>query len=335
LTPGEKAGWVSDSTVGEFEKYSADLAWKYRDDVTNWVVLNEPVNSMLTSYFSIPGTTGFPPAVMRPDLVAEGLRNEAAAYSAAYDIIHDLDPDANVGFALSMFAWRAANPTNPLDVQAAAQFSDFYNRWFPNAVINGQVDANFNGVIDPGETHAELIGKADFFGVNYYGQGTVAGFAGSPSPDMPLLNGFPQFANLLNVLLGGCPGEECSDTPLIIKPSGLRDMIDIADSYHLPLWISENGLADADDDKRASYTVRHLAVVANAINDGIDIRGYISWSLMDNLEWILGYGLKFGLYSFDPVTLERTPRPSLAVFHQITTGNAIPADVFQQYVKAP
>ena len=334
-TPGQKAGWISDSTVTEFEKYSAYLAWKYKDEVTNWVVLNEPVNSMLTSYYSIPGTTGFPPAVSRPDLVAKGLLNEAAAYSAAYDIIHQLDPDANVGFALSMFAWRGADLTDPVDVQAAAQFSDFYNKWFPDAVIRGQVDANFNGVIDPGETHPELVGRADFFGVNYYGQGTVVGYGGSPSPSMPLLNGFPQFANLLNVLLGGCPGEECSDTPLIIKPSGLRDMIDIAASYQLPLWISENGLADADDDTRASYIVRHLAVVADAIDDGIDIRGYISWSLLDNLEWILGYGLKFGLYSYDPDTLVRTPRESLAVLRQITTDNAISASLFQQYVTAP
>ncbi len=261
LTPQEKAGWVSDSTVSEFEKYSAYLAWKFGDEVTNWIVLNEPMNSMIPAYFAIPFTTGFPPAVLRPDLMAKGLLNQAAAYSASYDIIHQLDPDANVGAALSMWEWRGANPASAIDQQAAAQFSDFFNKWFPDAVIKGEVDANFDGVIEPDEIHPELAGRMDFFGVNYYGLGSVIGFGGSPFPSIPVLTGYPQFATLLNVLIGGCPAEECSDTPEMIKPSGLRDMIDIAASYGKPLWITENGLADADDSRRASYLVRHLAVV--------------------------------------------------------------------------
>ncbi len=333
-TPEQEGGWVSHSTVAEFEKYAAYLAWKYGNQVTDWIVLNEPMNSMIPAYYGVPFGTGFPSGVFRPDLMAKGLLNQAAAYSASYDIIHWFDDDANVGAALSMFDWRAANATSVIDQQAAARFSDFFNTWFPDAVIKGEVDADFDGVIEPDEIHPELAGKADFFGVNYYGQGSVIGWGGSPFGSMPVLTGYPQFSNLLNVLLGGCPAEECSDAPTVIKPGGMRDMIDIAASYGIPLWITENGLADASDSQRASYLVRHLAVVNKAIGDGIDIRGYISWSLLDNLEWILGYGEKFGLYSWDPVTLERTARPTVAVLNQITTGNSIPAALFQQYVIA-
>lgn len=333
-TPEEQGGWVSDSTVAEFEKYTAYLAWKYGDQVTDWIVLNEPMNSMMPAYYGIPFGTGFPSGVFRPDLMAKGLLNQAAAYSGSYDIIHQLDEDANVGAALSMFDWRPENATSAIDQQAAVQFSDFFNTWFPNAVIRGEVDANFDGVIAADEIHPELANKADFFGVNYYGQGSVIGWGGSPFASMPLLTGYPQFANLINVLVGGCPAEECSDAPTVIKPSGMRDMLDIAASYGIPLWITENGLADATDTQRSSYLVRHLAVVNKAINDGVDIRGYISWSLLDNLEWILGYGEKFGLYSWDPVTLERTARSTVAVLNQITTTNSIPAELFQQYVKA-
>lgn len=333
-TPQEEGGWVSNSTVAEFEKYSAYLAWKFGDQVSNWVVLNEPMNSMIPAYFGVPFGTGFPPAVLRPDLMAVGMRNQAAAYSASYDAIHQLDDDANVGLALSMFNWRGTNPASPIDQQAAQQFGEFFNTWFPNAVIKGEVDANFDGAIGADEVHPDLAGKADFFGINYYGQGTVLGFGGSPFAKVPLLNGYPQFANLLNVVLGGCPAEECSEAPLIVKPSGLRDVIDIAASYGKPVWITENGLDDGDDSLRSSYLVRHLAVINEALRDGVDIRGYISWSLLDNLEWILGYGPKFGLYSVDPVTLERIPRPSAAVYRAITTGNAISAELFQQYVKA-
>ena len=72
---------------------------------------------------------------------------------------------------------------------------------------------------------------------------------------------------------------------------------------------------------------------AKAIADGMDIRGYTAWSLTDNLEWVLGYDPKYGLYSYDPATLERTPRPSVGLIHDIFAGNAISADVFRTYVK--
>lgn len=331
-TPTGAAGWVSADTVTEFEKYAAYLAWKFGPQVTDWVVLNEPVNSMLTSYYAIPLATNFPPALSRPDLVAAGLRNQAAAYSASYDLIHRFDDDARVGFALNMYSWRPADPENPRDQQATATFSDFYNRWFPDAVIRGEVDADFDGVITADERHPELAGKADFFGVNYYSQGIVVGWPGPADPVMPRVAGYPQFAPLINVVAGGCPTAECSDTAQIIRPAGLRDVLDIADSYGIPLWVTENGLADADDDQRPSYVVRHLAVLHRAIADGMDIRGYTAWALTDNLEWVLGYDPKYGLFSYDPVTLQRTARPSVGLMHDIFTGNGIDAAVLRGYL---
>jgi beta-glucosidase len=79
--------------------------------------------------------------------------------------------------------------------------------------------------------------------------------------------------------------------------------------------------------------VRQLAVLQKAIADGIDVKGYIFWSLIDNLEWAKGYAPRFGLYSFDPVTLERTAKPSLAITRQIPRDNGISASLFATYVK--
>lgn len=330
--PDTAAGWVSESTATEFEKYAGYLAWKLGPEVGTWLVLNEPVTAMLVSYYAIPLATNFPPAVFRPDLVARGLRNLATAHAGAYDAIHEFDPDAEVGFALNMYSWRGADPANPVDQQAAATFSDFYNRWFPNAVLQGRVDANFDGVISDDEIHPELAGKADFFGVNYYSQGLVVPYGGPPDPALPVLTGYPQFAPLINVVAGGCPASECSDTAQIINPAGLRSVLDIANSYGIPLWVTENGLADADDDQRPSYVVRHLAVINKAIAEGMDIRGYTAWALTDNLEWVLGYEPRYGLYSYDPVTLERTPRPSVELVRDIFSGNAISAEDFRTYV---
>ena len=79
--------------------------------------------------------------------------------------------------------------------------------------------------------------------------------------------------------------------------------------------------------------MRQLAVLQHAIADGIDVRGYIHWSLIDNLEWAKGYAPKFGLYSFDPVTLERTAKPSLEIIRQIPLNNGISASLFATYIK--
>src|SRR5882757_574972 len=144
--PAPTAGWLSPSTPAEFEKYAAYVAWKYGDQVDNWTVLNEPVPPVLTQYLSIPGVVpSWPPGVIRPDLASTFLVNEAKGYVAAYDAIHTWDtviatpgqPKAFVGFANNMIPARPANPVNPLDVQAANAWNDFYNNWFPRAVIDG------------------------------------------------------------------------------------------------------------------------------------------------------------------------------------------------------
>lgn len=123
-----------------------------------------------------------------------------------------------------------------------------------------------------------------------------------------------------------------TDTGQPIDPGGMREALDTAASYGLPLWITENGIANSDDSQRSSYIVRHLAVVQDAVADGMDIRGYNYWSLTDVLEWSNGYDDMFGLYSFDPVTLERTPRPSVAVVHAITTANGLSAQLLTDYL---
>jgi beta-glucosidase/6-phospho-beta-glucosidase/beta-galactosidase len=89
--------------------------------------------------------------------------------------------------------------------------------------------------------------------------------------------------------------------------------------------VTENGIADADDNQRPAYLMDHLRQLRLAIReDDADVRGYFHWSLIDNLEWVYGYQPKFGLYSFDPETLKRTPRPSARVYARIADRNALP-----------
>ncbi len=334
--PAPAAGWLSDSTPAEFEKYAAYVAWKYGDQVDNWTVLNEPVPPILTQFLAIPTLVpSWPPGTIRPDLAARFLVNEANGYVGAYDAIHTWDttgatagqPAAFVGFANNMIPARPANPVNPLDVQAADAWNAFYNRWFPNAVIDGWVDANMDGIKTADEIHPEMAGKADFIGIQYYGSQPMQGFG------LPLIPGFA----FLQGLPVRCSADSptCSDFNQPTDPGGFREVLDVAASYGKPLWVTENGIADAGDSKRPSYLTNHIAVVQDEVAHGMDIRGYTYWSFVDNLEWADGYGLQFGLYGSDPTTpeLERTPKPdSIAAISAITTANALPVDLLQTYV---
>lgn len=326
--PAPNAGWLSPDTPVEFEKYAAYLAWKYKDQVDNWTVLNEPVPPVLTEFLAIPSLVpNWPPGLIRPDLASTFLVNEAKGYVAAYDAIHAWDDTAFVGFANNMIPARPANPVNPLDVQAADAWNNFYNRWFPNAVVNGWVDANLDGRQTPDELHPEMAQKVDFIGVQYYGSQPMQGFGIAPIPGFSWLKGLPL----------RCAASEptCSDFNQPTDPGGFREILEIAASYGKPLWVTENGIADAGDSKRPPYIVSHIGVVQDLVTHGMDIRGYTYWSFVDNLEWVEGYDLEFGLYGSDPTTpeLERTPKQaSIDAISGIAKTNSLPLSVLALYI---
>ena len=326
--PAQRAGWLSAETPVEFEKYAAYLAATFGDQVDNWVTLNEPVPPILTEFLSIPGLVpSWPPGVLRPDLAIRFLVNEAKGHVAAYDAIHRYDPDAFVGFANNMVPARPANPVNPQDVAAAEAWNQVFNEWFPNAVIDGWIDLNFDGRKTADELRPDFAGKTDFLGVQYYGSQPMGGFGFAPLPGFNFLQGIPF----------RCEASEqtCSDFNQPIDPGGFREVLEVAASYGKPLWITENGVADDEDTKRPGYIVNHIAVVQDLVAHGTDIRGYTYWSFVDNLEWADGYHLQFGLYGSDPDTpeLERTPKPaSIAAISQITGANALPAGLLEFYL---
>jgi beta-galactosidase len=335
--PAPAAGWLSPDTATEFEKYAAYLAWKYGDQVDNWATLNEPVPPVLTQFFALPGLVpSWPPGVIRPDLASTFLVNQARAHVAAYEAIHAWDntsatagqPEAFVGFTNNMLPNRPANPINPLDVDAANAWNRMFNEWFLNAVIDGWVDANLDGVKTPDEIHPEFVGKTDFVGVQYYGSERMQGIGFAPIPGFPFFRGIP--------LRCQPSSPTCSDFNQPIDPGGFREVLEVAASYGKPLWVTENGIADANDTKRPGYIATHIAVVQDLVAHGADIRGYTYWSFVDNLEWSEGYHLKFGLYGSDPTTpeLERTPKwASIDTISGIAGSNGLPLWVLEQYVR--
>ncbi|OGG85756.1 hypothetical protein A2392_03130 [Candidatus Kaiserbacteria bacterium RIFOXYB1_FULL_46_14] len=108
-----------------------------------------------------------------------------------------------------------------------------------------------------------------------------------------------------------------------VYPEGLCEALMMVKRYNKPVWVAEAGVADADDDIRADYIKRLIACMYTAIQNGVDVRGFMYWSLMDNYELAHGYDKRFGLIEIDYDTLERKIRPSAYVYKQIIENNGL------------
>lgn len=137
----------------------------------------------------------------------------------------------------------------------------------------------------------------DFIGLNYYSSLSVKGYLKS---------------------------QGITDMGWGIHPQGIYRVLMELKRYNKPIYITENGIADDKDDRRARFIIDHLKCVYRAIQEGIDVRGYLYWSLLDNFEWDKGFWPRFGLIEIDyDNNLKRIPRPSSKIYAEICKNNAI------------
>jgi beta-glucosidase len=119
------------------------------------------------------------------------------------------------------------------------------------------------------------------------------------------------------------PDAPKSDLGWEIAPEGMLKVLRELHAYRKPIIILENGLADSKDDRRWPYIIHHLLMIYTAISEGVDVVGYMHWSLLDNFEWAEGYGARFGLIEVDFATQKRTVRKSALKYAEIARNNAI------------
>jgi beta-glucosidase len=154
-----------------------------------------------------------------------------------------------------------------------------------------------------------LRGSYDAVGINYYMRVLCDGGRGDV-----VLDGARRAAE---------PDRLVDEMGWEIFPAGLyRNLVRLA-ALGKPVYVTENGMATLDDDARTRHLRAHLEEVARAVRDGVDVRGYFYWSLMDNFEWAEGYSRHFGLVAVDRRTLERRPRPTAFVYRDVITANAL------------
>ena len=341
-----KAGWLSTSTVTEFRKYAAYAAWKFGDLVDWWAPINEPMVVAVNGYANVPGAMSgnFPPGAYCYRCAVKVSENLALANAAAYDEVHakdakDADKDgkkSKVGLVQNMIHFVPANASSSTDTAATVHADQIFNRLGLDASIKGVYDHNANGVVDAGEKDTKLANKADFVGVNYYFRGRVGGLGFPLSSAIPILDFAPATTYNwdLNPSGAACP-TICSEFGSEVDVDGFGAVLREAAAYGKPLIITENGIADSNDDQRPGYLVSHLDQVQHVAAqkpNGVSVLGYYQWSLTDNFEWSAGYRPKFGLYSFNSSTLARTARPSANIFGGIAKANTISGLLLDQYI---
>ena len=150
----------------------------------------------------------------------------------------------------------------------------------------------------------KLKGDYDFLGLDYYFHDRIIWR--------------PPFIKNLN--------KEVTDMGWEIYPAGIERVLKNYAKFKKPLFIMENGLADRTDGKRMKFITDHLRYVHQALKQGVQVRGYFYWSLLDNFEWDKGFGPKFGLFSVDRKTFKRTARPSAKLFGEICKNNRLKVD---------
>jgi beta-glucosidase/6-phospho-beta-glucosidase/beta-galactosidase len=331
-----KPGWEDPAIVPAFVDWATYCAGEFGGEVDWWVTINEPFAYISGGYLS--GT--FPPGrVLDVAAASKVAQNMLDAAAQAYDAIHahdtvDADGDgkaALVSFATHNRVFLPLDPASAADMAAADTIRKLNNLLFLEALVRGNVDLNFDGdTDDPDETdNAAYKGKLDWIGLNYYGVSLVQALPGGTFP----LVGLPFISDLDNLGLAG----PLTDFGWTDYPQGFRPVLDEVAAYGLPIIVTENGIADADDDQRPRFLIEHLYALARAIDDGLDIRGYYHWSLMDNFEWAAGYCPRFGLYRVD-FTDPARPRhmgAGAAVYRTIIQSNTVSPQLFAAYPTFP
>lgn len=293
--------WLEPSIVERFAEYAQQVAAKLGDRVKLWITHNEPWCASFLGYFR--------------GVHAPGEKDLRKALTAAHHILYSHAAAAallpgEVGITLSLF------PTYPLrpgvDDEVTRLSDGYTNRWFLDPVTRGTYPADTAAHFD---WQAPLPPpRCDFLGVNYYHRRVIEA---TPGQD-------------LGWKVHDRTGAATTDLGWEIVPECMVDLLTrLQREYGKPLFITENGAVFEDhlengrvhDARRIDFLRRHFLAARQALAAGVDLRGYMVWSLMDNFEWAFGYRPRFGLVHVDYATQQRTLKDSALFYREVIRTN--------------
>jgi len=310
----ENCGWENDEVIPLFEKYVRKTVEALKEYTTLWCTINEPNVYALSGY-----VTGDFPTCKEGNKGAKTamtvMANMLRAHALAYRAIHEIQPEARVGYAHHYRPMVPKRPWSPLDRLMRNIRYNGLNMAFPTGISTGVMKSPVGNFRVP-----EAKGTQDYFGLNYYSVDTV-GFDLRNSKELFTASGYPENADM-------------SSTGFIANlPEGIFQSLEwVTKTYpDTPIIITENGVEDASDELRPRYLAQHLYQVWRAVNFNWPIKGYFHWTLVDNFEWERGWTQRFGLWALDVDTQKRTKRPSADLYAEICKENGLSSEMVEKY----
>jgi beta-glucosidase len=324
----DEGGWPNRDTATHFADYADTVARTLGDRVQQWIIFNEPKTFTALGYWTgihAPGRTD-PLAFLRATHTVN------LAQGQAFRALRAVNSRLQIGSAFDVAPMFPATQSYA-DIAAAERWHKFQNLWFVHTALHGRYP---DGVLPAGQ-QSELLGlrvgddaamraPLDFIGINYYTPWIVK--------DAPQGNGVPGLnTDSLWAAMHGT--HEKTDIGWTIFPQGFYDiLVRMAhETGHLPIEITENGASfntepDAHgnirDHARIEFLRSHLSSVAQAIVDGVPIRAFHHWTLLDNFEWAEGYSQRFGLVHVDFArNQKRTVKDSGRWYARVAAANRV------------
>lgn len=280
-----------------FETYAYECARRLGPHVSLWATFNEPSVLAVQAY----AEGDWPPGLGNPFAALRALTALLRAHARGYQALKRGSPNVPAGIVLNAPVFDAWHPNRPLDRLVS---------WVQDWTVNGDVlRALATGWLFPPlvivpDLVPGLARSFDFLGLNYYGRYRVEFDLRSPGRFFGKSDRSKSVHTAHN---------DWGD----VYPEGIERQLLRLSKLGVPLYVTENGIMDATDEKRAAFLEAHLRATLRARGRGADVRGYLAWSLVDNFEWAEGYAPKFGMVAVDHATQARTPKPSLRAFGRL------------------
>lgn len=325
-------GWLHPDSPEWFAEYSRVCFDRYGDRVKKWITINEPEAHSMCGYrwgVHAPGRVAH--GNREPWLVGHHLLRAHGRAAAAFRGRFSGDPKAAIGLAVSTH-WAEPRTDAAADRRAARTSLEFNFGWFGHPTVYGRYPQSMRGHLGgrlPAFTEREregLKGSVDFLGVNHYH--TRHAWAPGEEEKESEYAERELFAESADI------GVEKSVVGWSFVPWGMRKLLLWLDRTYpgVPLYVTENGYPLREESRRQALEDRrrvehyrtYLGACHEAIERGVDLRGYFAWTLMDNFEWGYGYTVDFGLHHVDFETLERTPKASAEFYSRVIAENGVP-----------
>lgn len=273
-------GFEGDASVEEFSRWASLCARLFGKRVRYWATFNEPTCSMFLGWITGMHTPG---KIVHCGLAGRVLKNMLRAHRSAYDAIKAVDPSLQVGLVHHHIRFEAQGPKWLLwPAEYCCRWMNFWwgyeliHKW----LLTGELEWSAPLGMGEGFSWRDPQGKPplDWFGVNYYSRAVVSWYL-KPTAK---------------------PGEIMTDMYYPVYAQGLYDALVQAKELDVPVYITETGCADKGDAIRPVMIDEYMRATLRAMRDGVDVRGFYYWTLLDNFEWNAGYIMEFGLFKWRP-----------------------------------